>query len=70
MAYKDDLTGEDLIQRDDDTPQAVKKRLQIFKETSDPLTHFYKEKGILTTFTGDKTADIWPMVDKFLKENM
>ena len=31
MAGKDDETGEDLIQRDDDKPESVRNRLEVFK---------------------------------------
>lgn len=66
---KDDVTGEDLIQRDDDKPETVQNRLDVYEETSGPLRDFYRERGMLHTFTGDKTDVIWPMVEKFLKEN-
>jgi len=66
----DDVTGEALIQRDDDLPETVQNRLDVYESTCGPLRDFYKEKGILYTFTGDKTDVIWPMVNEFLKENI
>lgn len=39
---KDDVTGEDLIQRDDDKEETVRKRLQIYHEQTLPLVSFYK----------------------------
>lgn len=41
VANKDDITGEDLIQRADDTVVAVKKRLQIYHQHTKPLIEFY-----------------------------
>ena len=38
---KDDLTGEDLIQRDDDKPETVKKRLEIYHSQTLPLVAYY-----------------------------
>ena len=38
---KDDETGEDLIQRDDDQEDTVKARLDIFHEQTEPLAKFY-----------------------------
>ncbi|MDH5572427.1 MAG: adenylate kinase [Gammaproteobacteria bacterium] len=38
---KDDETGEDLIQRDDDQEDTVKKRLDIYHEQTEPLINYY-----------------------------
>lgn len=40
-AGKDDLTGESLIQRDDDREDTVRKRLQVYHEQTEPLVAFY-----------------------------
>ena len=42
-AGKDDVTGEDLIQRDDDQEDTVRKRLAIYHDQTAPLVSFYKE---------------------------
>ena len=39
---KDDVTGDDLIQRDDDTEKTVRKRLSVYHEQTEPLINFYK----------------------------
>ena len=44
---KDDETGEDLIQRDDDKPEAIKHRLEVYNESTAPLIDFYKKEGIV-----------------------
>ena len=36
-----------LIQREDDKPKAVKKRLQVYKKQTEPLIEYYSKKGIL-----------------------
>ncbi len=41
VAGKDDLTGEDLIQRDDDKEETVKKRLDVYHAQTKPLVAFY-----------------------------
>ena len=43
----DDETGEPLIQRDDDKPEAIKHRLEVYAESTEPLIAYYKEKGTL-----------------------
>lgn len=39
---KDDVTGEDLIQREDDKEETVRKRLDIYHEQTEPLVGFYQ----------------------------
>jgi adenylate kinase len=41
VAGKDDVTGEDLVQRDDDKEETVKKRLDVYHEQTEPLIAYY-----------------------------
>jgi adenylate kinase len=43
VAGKDDVTGEDLIQRDDDKEETVRKRLQVYHTQTKPLVDFYQK---------------------------
>ncbi|MEZ5504063.1 MAG: adenylate kinase [Halioglobus sp.] len=47
----DDVTGEPLVQRDDDTEETVRKRLKIYHEQTSPLTKFYRN------MRGDKAPE-------------
>jgi len=40
---KDDVTGEPLIQRDDDKEETVKKRLEVYHAQTEPLIDYYKD---------------------------
>ncbi len=42
---KDDVTGEDLIQRDDDKEETVKERLRVYHEQTEPLIDFYSKEA-------------------------
>ncbi|MCU7932529.1 MAG: adenylate kinase [Candidatus Thiodiazotropha sp. (ex Codakia rugifera)] len=42
---KDDVTGEDLIQRDDDQEDTVKARLKIYHDQTEPLISFYTKEA-------------------------
>jgi adenylate kinase len=42
VAGKDDVTGEDLVQRDDDKEETVKKRLQVYHNQTKPLVDYYE----------------------------
>lgn len=39
---KDDVTGEPLVQRDDDKEETVKKRLEVYHSQTEPLIGYYK----------------------------
>ena len=40
---KDDVTGEPLVQRDDDKEETVKKRLDVYHDQTEPLIDYYKK---------------------------
>ena len=52
LAGKDDVTGEDLVQRDDDQEETVRKRLQIYHSQTKPLLEYYRAWAA----TGDPRA--------------
>lgn len=39
----DDITGEPLVQRDDDKEETIKKRLEVYHQKTEPLIHYYKK---------------------------
>jgi len=43
VAGKDDVTGEDLIQREDDREETVRKRLDVYHDQTKPLVAFYSQ---------------------------
>lgn len=51
-----DICGKELILRDDDKPETVKKRLGVYHEQTQPLIDYYTNAGILKTVDG--TVDI------------
>ena len=42
----DDITGEPLIQRSDDTADILRKRLDTYHQQTDPVAEYYKTKGV------------------------
>ncbi|KAM4527304.1 GTP:AMP phosphotransferase AK3, mitochondrial [Odontesthes bonariensis] len=62
----DDVTGEPLVQRDDDRPETVTRRLKSYENQTEPVLEYYRSKGVLETFTGTETNKIWPHVEAFL----
>jgi len=47
-----DRCGKELILRDDDKPETVENRLNVYHEQTQPLIDFYEKKGILRTVDG------------------
>ncbi|XP_049781457.1 GTP:AMP phosphotransferase AK3, mitochondrial [Schistocerca cancellata] len=62
IAGIDDVTGEPLVQRADDNPETVKKRLQIYASTIEPLLELYQKTGLLQNFHGKTSDEIWTQV--------
>lgn len=52
VAGKDDVDGADLIQRDDDQPDTVRKRLEVYHALTAPLVAHYEERGLLHRIDG------------------
>ncbi|HIE43311.1 MAG TPA: adenylate kinase [Candidatus Omnitrophica bacterium] len=42
-----DICGGELIQREDDRPETIKRRLEVYREQSEELVNYYRDKGIL-----------------------
>jgi len=55
---KDDETGEDLIQREDDKPEAVRARLEGYDQQAAPLLAFYRERNLLKEFDGNDQPEL------------
>lgn len=66
----DDVTGEPLVQRDDDTPITVTRRLKAYETQTEPVLEYYRSNGVLETFTGTETNKIWPYVESFLYKKL
>lgn len=67
VSGKDDVTGEPLVQREDDKLESVQKRLELYAANTGPLKAFYLELGILQSFHGTESNEIWPRVHKYLQ---
>ena len=57
-----DHCGGEVYTRDDDRPEAVQKRLEVYRAQTAPLIDFYRQQGVLIDI------DARPMVDEIVKE--
>ena len=52
-----DIDGTKLVQRDDDKPETIEKRLAVYHEQTEPLVERYEESGLLRRFDGTRPPD-------------
>jgi nucleoside-triphosphate--adenylate kinase len=68
VSGKDDVSGDTLTQREDDKPESVTKRLEVYQSVMDPILEYYKSKQILKVFSGTESNVIYPQVKTFLED--
>ena len=51
-----DVDGSRLVQREDDKPETVRHRLEVYHRMTEPLIKHYEDKGILRRFDGARSA--------------
>ena len=65
-----DECGEKLFVRDDDKPEAIQKRLEIYHKNTEPIFFQYEKKGILRRVNGEqKIADVYKEILRALGIN-
>lgn len=57
-----------LIQRQDDTPEVIKDRLEVYKSKTAPLEGYYKEKGVYIEFEPKRGVKDYPEIKQKLEE--
>ena len=51
-----DVCGDPVVQRDDDRPEVIQRRLDTYHEKTEPLIGYYDERGLLRRFDGTRDA--------------
>ena len=49
--------GGEMYQRDDDKPETIKNRLDVYEKNTSPLVEYYRGQGILKTVNGDQSVE-------------
>ncbi|MDX6729544.1 MAG: adenylate kinase [Baekduia sp.] len=52
-----DQDGSKLLQRDDDKPETIRKRLSVYHEQTEPLVEYYEGRDLLRRFDGTRTPN-------------
>ena len=67
FTYICDNCGSELVQREDDKPETVQKRLTVYHDQTQPLIDYYEKAGILHTADGTKDLeDVFAEIVKIL----
>lgn len=48
-----DVDGSPLYQRDDDRPETIRRRMQVYREMSEPLVAFYQARGLFSAISAE-----------------
>ncbi|MDH3761972.1 MAG: adenylate kinase [Gammaproteobacteria bacterium] len=54
-----DVCGSEIVQRDDETEEAIENRLEVYNEQTAPLVEFYRNEGLLVSVP---TSDLEPVL--------
>lgn len=52
------ICGGEMYQRDDDKPETIKNRLDVYEKNTSPLVEYYRGQNILKVVDGDRDADV------------
>ena len=52
-----DFDGSELYQREDDTIEVARKRLQVYFEQTQPVVDYYRARGVLVEINGEQSID-------------
>lgn len=68
-SMKDDVTGEPLYQRKDDTKEALKTRLQQYDSSTLPILAHYRNRGIVNGVQANQAiSSVWGEIEKSLRK--
>ncbi|MDY6873102.1 MAG: adenylate kinase [Chloroflexota bacterium] len=57
VKWIDDIDGTQLYQREDDKPETVRRRIDVYNEQTAPLIDYYREKGLLAEIDGTQPIE-------------
>jgi len=65
-----DECGGDLYQREDDTEETARERINVYEENTEPVVEYFREKGVLVEVDGEQAPDdVWADVKDAVEAN-
>ncbi|WPK27025.1 hypothetical protein PUMCH_004396 [Australozyma saopauloensis] len=68
VPFKDDVTGEPLVKRPDDTAEVFQKRLDSYNTMLHPLKEYYSGKDVLVSLKGNTSDVIFPQLKSLIED--
>ena len=69
VKWIDDIDGSQLYQREDDRPDTVRHRIEVYNEQTAPLINYYQDKGLLAEIDGTQPIeDVFHSIMESVKE--
>ena len=69
VKWIDDIDGSQLYQREDDLPETVQRRIDVYNEQTAPLITYYRDKGLLAEIDGTQPIeDVFQAIMESMKE--
>ena len=61
--------GGELLQREDDNEESIIKRIEVYKEQTEPMIEFYESSGLLQTINGEGSVeDVYSQLKRLVKQ--
>jgi adenylate kinase len=57
VKWIDDIDGSQLYQREDDKPETVRHRIEVYNEQTAPLIDYYRDRDVLIEIDGTQSID-------------
>jgi len=65
-----DECGGDLYQREDDTEETARERIEVYEENTAPVVEYFRDEGVLEEIDGEQTPDeVWEDVKAAVEAN-
>ena len=65
-----DECGGDLYQREDDTEETARERINVYEENTEPVVEYFRDKGVLVEIDGEQSPDdVWGDVKDAVEAN-
>jgi adenylate kinase len=67
----DDVDADLIVQRDDDKPDTIRNRLEVYREETEPLADYYRDNDLLVPVDGQgEIEDVYGRIETVLDEQL
>lgn len=67
----EDVDSDLIVQRDDDKPDTIRNRISVYREETEPLEEYYRDRGLLLSVDGDGgIEEVYSRIEKVLESEL